>query len=95
MTTRSPSSRKRGSSEKFECTSEPSDLVATSIRTASRVMPRFSGGAGASSSGGSEKESGWSSGRRAPVVVEGGVGQGAHASAPRPALVTPQTSAAR
>ena len=55
MTTRSPSSRKRGSSEKCECTSEPSDLVATSMRTASRVMPRYSGGAGASSSGGRAK----------------------------------------
>ena len=34
ITTRSPSSRKRGSSEKCECTRVPSDLVATSIRTA-------------------------------------------------------------
>ncbi len=64
ITTRSPSSKKRGNSEKCECTSAPSDFVATSIRTASRVMPRYSGGAGASSSGGNENVSGLSSGRR-------------------------------
>ena len=39
-TTRSPSSRKRGSSEKWECTSERSDRWATIMRTESRVMPR-------------------------------------------------------
>ena len=62
-TTRSPSSRKRGSSEKCECTSEPSPLCATSIRTESRVMPRASGGEGASSSGGKANDSGCRTGR--------------------------------
>ena len=78
ITTRSPSSRKRGSSEKCECTSERSDCFATSMRTASRVMPRFSGGAGASSSGGRSKESGCSSGRRARRAGR----QGGHVVAP-------------
>ncbi len=85
MTTRSPSSRKRGSSEKCECTSDPSDLAATSMRTESRVRPRLSGGDGASSSGGSEKDSGCSSGRRArapDASSRAGAASGAHVSAP-------------
>jgi len=59
-----PSSKKRGNSEKCVCTKQPSLLWATMRRTASRVMPLASGGAGASSSVGSLKVSGSGCARR-------------------------------
>ena len=53
ITRASPGSRNRGRKEKVEGTSERSLLVATSMRTASRVRPRASGGSDASRSDGS------------------------------------------